>query len=110
MAAGDRREIGPEREIRSRNVRILRHVRVEVVAILGEATTSHDTVGIGVTERKSPGSAAAAPLVLDQVGVNVEAVGPHHCDATGQLLARSVPGCYGTLLVLRAKIVVINTS
>src|SRR5450755_2823744 len=102
MASVDRREIGTEREIRSRNV------RMEVVGLLRETPASYNAIGIGVTEGESPGSAAAAALVLDHVDIDVEAVGPHHSDATGQLLARSVAGGYASHLVLRAEIVVVE--
>ncbi len=91
------------------DVGVLRDVRpMEAGRVLGKAPAAGPAVGIHVAEGLAFVAAAAAPVVLHQVHVDVQVIGPQHGHAPGQLLAGAVARRHRPPLVLRAKVVVIE--
>ena len=106
--AMDRSQAGAEGLV-FEDMGILRDIRpMEAGRVLGKAPAARPAFGIHVAEGLALVAAATAPVVLDQVHIDVQVIGPQHGHAPGQLLAGTVARRQRPPLILRAQVVVIK--
>jgi hypothetical protein len=109
--AVDRGQVGPEAVVGDGDVRVLKDAggpEVEVLGVLGEPPAAGMAEGVDVAKLEPARALAAAPLVVDNVEVDVDPAGLEDRHAPGQLFPSAATGGLGPLLVLRPEVVVVE--
>src|SRR5215467_9943929 len=87
-------------------VGIVRYVRMKVFRILREAPLVGLVRTIHISKYERTG--VSVSMMIDDVDINIETVGPHHGGATLQEFAGSVSRRHSPSLIFRTKIVVVK--
>src|SRR4029077_1020982 len=104
--AVDGSKIAAKLKLIAEHARVLRNVRMKITGPLPKTPVSRRTERIKVFEIEMP--IVAIALVFDEVDIDIDPIGLHHCCTALKLFAGSVSSGDRAFLVFRPKIVIIK--